>query len=134
MNASCPPNTPTVSECEKFFREYKEAVIFHFEKQVERPENRFAWTKETNLNLLKLEKEVFLSGYMKTFLLFMDSCEICPDCAKEREACKHPKLSRPTPEGMAIDVFSTVRQVGYPIEVLKDYSEKMNRYTFLMIE
>jgi len=133
-NASCPPNTLSVPECERFFREYKEAAVFHFEKKVTQPEDRFAWTKEINLELLKLEKEVFLSGYVKAFLLFMDSCEICQDCTKEREACKYPRLSRPTPEGMAIDVYSTVRQLGYPIEVLKDYSEKMNRYTFLMIE
>lgn len=133
-NASCPPNTPSFSECEKFFREFKEAVIFHFEKKLDKPEDRFAWTREISLKLLELEKEVFLSGYVKAFLLFMDSCEICQDCVKKRGECKHPKLARPTPEGMAVDVYTTVRQVGYPIEVLKDYSEKMNRYAFLMIE
>lgn len=31
--ASCPPNVPTVAECERFFRDYKEAAIFHFEKR-----------------------------------------------------------------------------------------------------
>jgi len=35
---------------------------------------------------------------------------------------------------MAIDVFATVRKLGYPIEVLKDYSEEMNRYAILLIE
>jgi hypothetical protein len=35
---------------------------------------------------------------------------------------------------MAMDVFSTVRQCGYPIEVLSDYSQPMNRYAFLLIE
>ncbi len=64
----------------------------------------------------------------------MDSCQICEECTSERTNCKHPKLARPTPEGMAVDVFATVRKLGYPIEVLKDYSEKMNRYAFLMIE
>lgn len=38
------------------------------------------------------------------------------------------------PEALAVDVFSTVRQVGYPIEVLTDYSEAMNRYAFLPFE
>jgi hypothetical protein len=27
-----------------------------------------------------------------------------------------------------------VRKVGYPIHVLSDYSQAMNRYAFLMIE
>ncbi|MFX0182576.1 MAG: DUF2284 domain-containing protein [Candidatus Hodarchaeota archaeon] len=134
QKASCPPNNPSVSDCEKFFHEYKEAVVFHFEKQFEDPEDRHEWTKTINLKLIDLEKEVFLAGNVKAFLLVMDSCEICHDCTKVRADCKHPKLSRPTPEGMAIDVYTTVRQVDYPIQVLKDYSEKMNRYAFLMIE
>ena len=28
-NASCPPNVPTISECERFFMEYKKAILFH---------------------------------------------------------------------------------------------------------
>jgi len=132
--ASCPPNLPSVSECEKFFLEYREAVIFHFEKKVDRPEDRFAWTRKVNLNLLKLEQEIFLSGYEKAFLLFLDSCNICEECPGKREECKEPKLARPTPEAMSVDVFATVKQVGYPIEVLSEYTQKMNRYAFLMIE
>lgn len=132
--ASCPPNVPSVSECEKFFKEYKEAVVFHFEKKVAKPEDRFAWTRKVNLKLLKLEREIFLSGHEKAFLLFMDSCNICKECGGVREKCKEPRLSRPTPEAMTVDVYATVRQVGYSIEVLSDYSQTMNRYAFLMIE
>jgi hypothetical protein len=35
---------------------------------------------------------------------------------------------------MAVDVFSTVRKVGFPIEVLPGYRETMNRYAFLLVE
>jgi hypothetical protein len=45
-----------------------------------------------------------------------------------------PRQARPSPESMAVDVFSTVRQVGYPIEVLSDYAQAMNRYAFLLLE
>jgi hypothetical protein len=34
---------------------------------------------------------------------------------------------------MAMDVFATVKKVGYPIEVLTDYKKTMNRYAFLMV-
>ncbi|MFQ6109297.1 MAG: DUF2284 domain-containing protein [Candidatus Aminicenantales bacterium] len=132
--ATCPPNMPSVSECERFFQEYKEAVVFHFEKRVKKPEDRFAWTRKVNLRLLKLEREIFLSGHEKAFLLFMDSCNICPECSVEKGECKEPKLARPSPEAMAVDVYATVRQIGYPIRVLSDYLQKMNRYAFLMIE
>lgn len=132
--ASCPPNVPTVAECAEFFREYKNAVVFHFPKKVPKPEARHAWTRKLNLALLKLEREVFLAGHEKAFLLLLDSCNLCAECVGTREACKKPDLGRPTPDAMGIDVYSTVRALGYPIQVLSDYSKTMNRYAFLLID
>lgn len=131
---TCPPNTPSVSECKEFVRGYKTCAVFRFTKRVAKPEDRFAWTRKVNSKLLKLEREVFLSGYYKAFLLFMDSCNLCESCPGIRQLCKNPKMSRPTPESMAMDVFATVRKIGYPIDVLYDYSQEMNRYAFLFME
>jgi predicted metal-binding protein len=133
-NACCPPNTPSVDECRSFFQEYANGVVFHFEKQLENPEDRHEWTKGISKKLLSLEREVFLAGNPKAFLLFMDSCNLCNTCGEERTKCNNKRSARPTPEAMAIDVFSTVRQLGYPIKVLRNYSETMNRYAFLLIE
>lgn len=134
QKAACPPNVPTVSECREFFSEYRECVIFHFEKQLENPEDRFDWSKNLNSSLLKLERKIFLSGYKKAFLLFMDECCICKKCPGNRIDCKRPKSARPCAEGLAIDVFTTAKSVGYPIEVLQNYDQKMNRYAFLLID
>ncbi len=131
---TCPPNTPSVPECKEFVQGYKTCVVFRFTKRVAKPEDRFAWTREVNRKLLELEREVFLGGYYKAFLLFMDSCNLCESCPGIRQLCKNPKMSRPTPESMAMDVYATVRKVGYPIEVLYDYKQEMNRYAFLFIE
>ena len=133
-NAACPPNNPLVSECRRFFDEYTTAVVFHFEKAVAKPEDRHPWSRKVNLGLSKLEREVFLLGYRKAFLLFMDSCPLCTECVGKREDCKNPKMMRPSPEGMAVDVYATVRQLGFPIQVLVDYSQAMNRYAFLLVE
>jgi predicted metal-binding protein len=133
-NATCPPNVPSVLECRRFFEEYQVGVIFHFEKTVEKPEDRHAWSRKTNLELLKLERAVFLAGYQKTFLLFMDSCSLCAECTGKKEDCKNPQSARPSPEAMAIDVFSTVRGYGFPIQVLSDFTQAMNRYAFLLVE
>jgi len=131
---ACPPHTPSVADCERFFREYKRAAVFHFEKKLDRPEDRHAWTRKLNLDLLKLERDVFLAGFPKAFLLFLDTCNVCLECSGSRTACKEPRRGRPVPEGLAVDVFSTVRKLGYPIQVLPDYKQTMNRYAFLMIE
>jgi predicted metal-binding protein len=132
--ASCPPNNPSVEECQRFFTEYEHAILLHFQKIAPEKEERKGWSARTNLKLVKLERDIFMAGYPKAFLLFMDSCEICPECVPERANCKEPKLSRPTPEGMAVDIFSTVRKLGYSIEVLTHHNQVMNRYAMLLID
>jgi predicted metal-binding protein len=133
-NAACPPNAPPVDACARFFREYKRAAVFHFAKTVDRPEDRHPWSRKLSLELLKLEHTVFKAGFVKAFLIFFDSCGICLECTGERTSCKEPKLARPTADALAVDVFSTVRKLGYPIEVLSDYAQEMNRYAFLLID
>jgi predicted metal-binding protein len=133
-NACCPPSTPSVDECRQFFREYATGVILHFPQGLDRAEDRRVWSRQVNASLSTLERAVFLAGYPKTFLLYMDSCGICTGCPGSRAACKAPRQARPSPEAMAVDVFSTVRQYGFPIQVLSDYTQTMNRYAFLLIE
>jgi len=132
--AACPPNTPPIPECERFIKEYKEAVVFHFEKKVDKPDDRKAWSKVVNTKLVEMEREVFLAGYQKAFLMLMDSCGVCNDCMDERTKCKNKRMARPGADAMGIDVYTTVRAIGYQINVLEDYFKPMNRYSFLMIE
>jgi len=123
-----------VEECKAFFNEYNEAVIFHFTKLLDDPKDRVPWSREISKRLVNLEREVFWQGYHKAFVLFMDECRLCQKCAGTRDNCVVKDDARPGPESLAVDVFSTVRSVGYPIEVLKNYKDEMNRYAFLMIE
>lgn len=132
--ASCPPNNPSVEECQRFFSEYTRAILLHFQKIAPEKVERKAWSARTNLKLVKLERDIFLAGHPKAFLLFMDSCEICAECVPDRANCKEPKLSRPSPEGMAVDVFTTVRKLGYSIDVLTDTQQTMNRFAFLLVD
>jgi predicted metal-binding protein len=130
----CPPNVPAVAECRAFFGNYSNVAVFHFAKQVAKPEERFAWSRDVNRKLLDVEKAVFLAGYHKAFLLFMDECRLCDKCPGVRAECRNPKMARPSPESFAVDVFTTVRKLGYPIDVLGDYKREMNRYAFLLVE
>ena len=130
---SCPPQTPSVAECREFFSEYSDAVILHFQGVMDKPEDRHAWTAKINAKLVKLERDVFLAGFQRAFLLFMDSCCFCKDCTGNRETCQQPRMSRPAPEAMAVDVYTTVREAGFTINVLSEYSQRMDRFAFLMI-
>jgi len=132
--ASCPPQVPAIDDCRLFFQEYEAGAVFHFQKSVAKPEDRYAWARTVNRELLRVEREVFLSGYEKAFLLFLDSCNLCPECSVRREACKLPEQARPTPEALGVDVFATMSRLGYPLQVLRDYDQPMDRYAFLLIE
>ena len=130
---ACPPETPSVAECREFFYEYSDAVILHFEGLMDKPENRHSWSAKINAKLVKLERAVFIAGFERAFLLFMDSCCFCKECTGNRETCEQPRMARPAPEAMAVDVYTTVRQAGFKINVLPDYDQKMNRFAFLMV-
>ena len=67
-------------------------------------------------------------------MTYIDSCSLCDECGVTKERCKNPRQSRPGPEAMAVDVFGTVAKVGYPIEVLTDPKQSMNRYAILMVD
>lgn len=133
-SAACPPNTPSVEDCRQFFSDYRESVIFHFVRALDDPEKRHDWGRETNARLMALERAVFLYGFYKAFMLPADTCSLCPDCAPTRVECRHQMTARPTGEGLAVDVFATARQHGYPIDVLCDRTQEMNRYAFLLVE
>jgi predicted metal-binding protein len=131
--ATCPPNTPAVAECQKLFWEYHQMALFHFAGAVAKPEDRHAWTKKINGNLLKLERAVFLAGYHKALVLYVDPCNFCEDCAPAKRDCLLPASARPSLEALSVDVFETARGCGYEIQVLTDYTEQMNRFGLLMI-
>ena len=100
---------------------------------MEKPEDRHVWSARINAKLVKLERAVFLAGFERAFLLFMDSCCFCKECTGNRETCEQPRMARPAPEAMAVDVYSTVRKFGFHVEVRTDYEQTMDRYAFLMV-
>jgi predicted metal-binding protein len=133
-NVACPPNNPAVEACERFIREYTGSAIFRFHLAARDREERKTLSRDIDGRLLELERAVFLSGYHKAFMMLMGGCPLCEICAGRPEDCLHPGSARPTPEGFAVDLFATARSVGYPLEVLTDYAQPMNRYAILLVE
>ena len=131
--AACPPQTPSVSECERFFEEYSSAVVFHIRVQFDDPEDRFNWYKDMALKLVELERQVFLAGFERALFLLFGGCQLCEECTVKRSQCKQPRLARPSAEGMAVDVYSTVKKLEFPISVRTEMTQAMDRYVFLML-
>ena len=131
---TCPPNTPSVDECDRFFKEYESGLILRLNKFADKNSYPSDWSKEMTNRLLKIERDIFLSGYQKVFLLNQTCCSLCKDCSGNRLDCRDKINSRPSPESFAVDVYQTVRKAGLEINVVAENPSEMNRIAILLIE
>ncbi len=131
---TCPPNTPSVQECKNFFAEYRNGIIVRLTKQADKNVYPSDWSKEVTNKLLEIERELFLKGKYKVFLLNQTCCSVCKKCPGNRLECKHKDRSRPSPEAFAVDVYQTVRNAGMEIDVVSENPSEMHRIAMLMID
>jgi len=131
---TCPPNTPSVQDCDSFFKEYESGLIIRLNKFVDKSDYPSDWSKEVTHKLMEVERNVFINGFHKVFLLNQECCSLCKDCSKNRTDCKDKMKSRPSPEGFAVDVYQTVRNAGLDINVLAETPAEMNRIAILLLE
>ena len=102
---------------------YHRAVLAHF-------------TAEDHIKatVVDLEREFFLRGAWKAFGIGAGSCSLCKECNLEQQQCRNPDDARPAMEACGIDVFSTVKKAGFPIEVVRTKSQCPNFYGLILID
>jgi predicted metal-binding protein len=117
---TCPPHSPTPEETRDVLSAYRHALLIH-------------GGEGTPLNdiVVTLEREMFLDGFERAFAMGAGPCFLCDECSPP---CKYPGEARPSMEACGIDVYSTVKAHGFPIEVLKDENCKPNYYGLVLIE
>jgi predicted metal-binding protein len=117
---ACPPFTPPPEQTKKILSHYNDALLVHVDEMI-----------DVNDIVSTLEKEIFFDGYYKAFGMGAGPCNRCKECS---EFCRHPDEARPSMEACGIDVYSTVRTQGFPIQVLKTKKCKFNFYGVILIE
>jgi predicted metal-binding protein len=117
----CPPRSPTPEQTRRTLDGYTATILAHF-----------GASGKVTRSMAALEREVFLQGYHKALALGAGPCNLCKSCPED--GCKHPDKARPSMEACGIDVFSTARNNGYPIEVVVDESSEQNYYGLLLVE
>lgn len=130
---ACPPNTPSVDDCRSFFDEYSSGLVIRLNKYADKNAYPSDWSFEMTNKLLDIEREIFLAGFQKVFLLNQTCCSLCKECPGNRIECKDKIRSRPSPEGFAVDVYQTVRNLGLEIQVVSENPSVMNRIAILLI-
>ena len=120
-NLCCPPHSPRPEETREVIACYGRALLIHCKGNV----------RPTKL-VVKLEREIFLSGFYKALGFGAGPCRLCKEC--NLKECIRSDDARPSMEACGIDVFATARANGFPIEVVKDYSCDENHYGVVLIE
>ena len=118
----CPPYTPTPQQMREVLDAYSRAVLIHFTPQA-----------EIKAIVADLEREFFLRGAWKAFGLGAGPCYFCEECNVE-EQCRYPQRARPAMEACGIDVFSTVKKAGFPIEVVRTTRQCPNYYGLILVD
>ncbi|HDQ92852.1 MAG TPA: DUF2284 domain-containing protein [Synergistetes bacterium] len=131
-NASCPPNVPSVLECRELLSEYSMAVLIHLVCDIP-SEGRKEWCRRSQMELVEAEKQIFLAGYERAFLLSFDNCNLCDECVPSPSECHHPYMRRPTMEAFAIDVYSSVRKLGYEVSVRRSPEDPEDRFALMLV-
>ena len=119
----CPPFTPTPEQMRQVLDGYRRGILIHFEPQAD--------TKEI---VVELEREICLRGAWKAFGLGAGPCYLCKTCACEPGKCRHAEEARPAMEACGIDVYTTARKAGFPIEVVRNTRQCPNYYGLVLVD
>lgn len=119
----CPPYSPSPEQTQKVLDCYRRAVLVHFKD-----------FNNTKPQMVKLERTVFLKGAWKAFALGAGPCRYCSSCPLEAGRCRHAEKARPAMEACGIDVYTTVKKAGLPIEVVKNRRQCPNYYGLLLVD
>jgi predicted metal-binding protein len=148
---NCPPYVPSPEETKRLIQCYDKALLARFEAipNANVPPYRihhYLWDAIKVLydTMFEFERHAFLSGYYKAFAMVGLCCSYCDECIPEREKtmldqapkrfCEHAHKMRPGMEACGIDVFKTVRNVGYELEVLTSPYDKITFFGLLLLE
>lgn len=127
MNLCCPPHTPTPDFTRKVIDAYQKAILLH--RRLEKGER----AKDFSKGIVRLEIEIFLDGYYKAWSMGSGPCRLCKEC-DPTSLCQHGYEARPSMEACGIDVFQTVRDNGFHIEVVRTREEERNIYGVILVE
>jgi len=119
----CPPFTPTPQQTRNVLDAYRRAVLLHCQPDA-----------DVKAIVAELEREIFLLGCWKAFGLGAGPCYFCKQCPVEEKQCRHADRARPSMEACGIDVFSTVKKAGFPIEVVRTTRQCPNYYGLLLVD
>jgi predicted metal-binding protein len=129
---TCPPNAPPVDQTRRIVGEFEHGILLEAGPitGVEKSDNE---SLRLNRAGLALERELFLHGFHKVWLMGSGPCDLCGACTRGDE-CPTPERARPSMEGCGIDVYSTVRKAGRKIEVVRTKQDEYRLFALVLVD
>ena len=113
---TCPPYSPMPDYTKEMIKEFSKALLMQIVDIP--PEKEMRMSRKLKKIVAELEREIFLDGYYRAFGMTSGPCRLCRTC-NTAKPCKFPYEARPSMEACGIDVYQTVRNSGYKLEVVK---------------
>ncbi len=115
----CPPNLPSVEEFRKSLKKYSKALFVQLslvkKGKVSKAEiRRYGLLLHRIIN--QLERKALFLSYPLAAGLIGGPCKLCRECSGPAGPCRRPLMSRPSIEGMGIDVIHTAKRIGLPFD------------------
>lgn len=129
---TCPPYSPPPEVTRQILRHYREALLLRLGgvcggKEEDRQRRRLGEM------VAALERELFLAGHHRAWGMGAGPCSFCEACNLEGP-CRFLRQARPSMEGCGIDVYTTVRQAGWQIEVVQTLKSPFRLFSMVLIE
>lgn len=129
---TCPPNAPDPAHTRRLLDEFRRAVLLRGGPHRGRNVSD-AMSRRLNDAALSLERELFLAGHYKAWMMGAGPCDFCGTC-DVAEPCVAPERARPSMEGCGVDVFATVRRAGWRIEVVTDEGDEYSYFALVLVD
>jgi predicted metal-binding protein len=131
VNRTCPPDLPPVATTRRLLDEFERGILLQV-GPVRDAALSDAESRRLNDAALALERELFLAGHHKAWMMGAGPCERCACCVKG-DPCPTPEQARPSMEGCGIDVFTTVRNAGWTIDVVRERSDAYRFFALVLV-
>jgi predicted metal-binding protein len=129
---TCPPNAPSLDQIKRVVGEFERAILLEV-GPLSGAEKSDDESRRLNDAGLAMERELFLAGFHKAWLMGAGPCDICGACTRG-EDCPTPERARPSMEGCGLDVYATARNAGRQIEVVRTREDDYRFFALLLVD
>jgi len=130
---TCPPHSPPPEVTRRVLSHYRQALLLRMERTGGGWKAGTRQRRQMSEVVAALERELFLAGYHRAWGMGAGPCTLCKECDPSAP-CRFPDQARPSMEACGIDVYTTVRQAGWEIEVVQTKESPFRLFGLVLME